>query len=285
MTSDADKLKEKIEKLFTTAWDTGDGTEIGEALATTLNKGIDWVNENTSKWAKGLKKITSIMGTSLNGFVEKFKWKGLGKAIGNSIKAALEAETNFFKKVNWVNLGKGLSKTLNSAIKTGVLQSYFKSMANKLRAAIETAFGAITTFDFKGLGNALGQGINDFFKTMNKKNKQTGLNGWQELGKSLSDGIKGIADSITTALDTVDWEQVGQAIADFIGSIDWGGVVWSLGKMAKSLVKAIGTTITAQTKEDPVSGIITIGILAFTLRKGWKSYLQYCLEVKLENLK
>ena len=281
MTSDADKLKEKIEKLFTTAWDTGDGTEIGEALATTLNKGIDWVNENTSKWAKGLKKITSIMGTSLNGFVEKFKWKGLGKAIGNSIKVALEAETNFFKKVNWVNLGKGLSKTLNSAIKTGVLQSYFKSMASKLRAAIETAFGAITTFDFKGLGNALGQGINDFFKTMNKKNKQTGLNGWQELGKSLSDGIKGIADSITTALDTVDWEQVGQAIADFIGSIDWGGVVWSLGKMAKALIKAIGTTITAQTKKDPVSGVITIGILGFTLRKGWKKLLAILLGSKI----
>lgn len=281
MTSDADKLKEKIEKLFTTAWDTGDGTEIGEALATTLNKGIDWVNENTSKWAKGLKKITSIMGTSLNGFVEKFKWKGLGKAIGNSIKAALEAETNFFKKVNWVNLGKGLSKTLNSAIKTGVLQSYFKSMASKLRAAIETAFGAITTFDFKGLGNALGQGINDFFKTMNKKNKQTGLNGWQELGKSLSDGIKGIADSITTALDTVDWEQVGQAIADFIGAIDWGGVVWSLGKMAKALIKAIGETIAAQTKEDPVSGVITIGILGFLLRKGWKKLLAILLGSKI----
>ena len=281
MTSDADKLKEKIEKLFTTAWDTGDGTEIGEALATTLNKGIDYVNEHQSEWSSGLNKITSIMGTTLNGFIKKFEWKGLGQAIGGSIKTALEAETNFFETVNWVNLGKGLSKTLNSAIKTGVLQSYFKSMASKLRAAIETAFGAITTFDFKGLGNALGQGINDFFKTMNKKNKQTGLNGWQELGKSLSDGIKGIADSITTALDTVDWEQVGQAIADFIGSIDWGGVVWSLGKMAKSLVKAIGKTITAQTKEDPVSGIITIGILGFTLRKGWKKLLAILLGSKI----
>lgn len=252
MTSDADKLKEKIEKLFTTAWDTGGGTEIGEALATTLNKGIDWVNENTSKWAKGLKKITSIMGTSLNGFVEKFKWKGLGKAIGNSIKAALEAETNFFKKVNWVNLGKGLSKTLNSAIKTGVLQSYFKSMASKLRAAIETAFGAITTFDFKGLGNALGQGINDFFKTMNKKNKQTGLNGWQELGKSLSDGIKGIADTLTTALKKVKWEKVGQSIGDFISAIDFGKVTWSLLGLAKALVSAIGSALKGSFSKAPI---------------------------------
>lgn len=252
MTSDANNLKEKIEKLFTTAWDTGDGTEIGEALATTLNKGIDWVNENTSKWAKGLKKITSIMGTSLNGFVEKFKWKGLGKAIGNSIKAALEAETNFFKKVNWVNLGKGLSKTLNSAIKTGVLQSYFKSMASKLRAAIETAFGAITTFDFKGLGNALGQGINDFFKTMNKKNKQTGLNGWQELGKSLSDGIKGIADTLTTALKKVKWEKVGQSIGDFISAIDFGKVTWSLLGLAEALVSAIGSALKGSFSKAPI---------------------------------
>lgn len=252
MTSDADKLKEKIEKLFTTAWDTGDGTEIGEALATTLNKGIDWVNENTSKWAKGLKKITSIMGTSLNGFVEKFKWKGLGKAIGNSIKAALEAETNFFKKVNWVNLGKGLSKTLNSAIKTGVLQSYFKSMASKLRAAIETAFGAITTFDFKGLGNALGQGINDFFKTMNKKNKQTGLNGWQELGKSLSDGIKGIADTLTIALKKVKWKKVGQSIGDFISAIDFSKVTWSLLGLAKALVSAIGSALKGSFSKAPI---------------------------------
>lgn len=252
MTSDADKLKEKIETLFKNAWDTGDGTEIGEALATTLNKGIDWVNENTSKWAKGLKKITSIMGTSLNGFVEKFKWKGLGKAIGNSIKAALEAETNFFKKVNWVNLGKGLSKTLNSAIKTGVLQSYFKSMASKLRAAIETAFGAITTFDFKGLGNALGQGINDFFKTMNKKNKQTALNGWQELGKSLSDGIKGIADTLTTALKKVEWKKVGQSIGDFISAIDFSKVTWSLLGLAKALVSAIGSALKGSFSKAPI---------------------------------
>lgn len=281
MTSDADKLKEKIEKLFTTAWDTGDGTEIGEALATTLNKGIDYVNEHQSEWSSGLNKITSIMGTTLNGFIKKFEWKGLGQAIGGSIKTALEAETNFFETVNWVNLGKGLSSTLNSAIETGVLQSYFKSMASKLRAAIETAFGAITTFKFDKLGEALGQGINDFFATMNEKNKDTKLTGWQELGKSISDGIIGIATSITTALETVHWEEVGQSIADFIGAIDWGGVVWSLAKMAKALIKAIGTTIASATKKNPIAGAITIGITAFLLKKGWKKLLGLLLGSKI----
>lgn len=281
MTNDAEKFADKLTKLFKKAWTSGDGSDIGSAVAGWLNKGIDWVNNHTDKWSKGLKKITTIMGTALNGFIENFKWAGLGKAIGNSIKGVLEAETNFFETVNWVNLGKGLSKTLNAAIKTGVLQSYFKSMASKLRAAIETAFGAITTFDFKGLGKALGQGINDFFKTMNKKNKQTGLNGWQELGKSISDGIKGIATSFTTALDTVNWEAVGQSIANFIASIDWGGVIWKLSSMVKSMITALGTTLTAETKENPVAGIITIGILGFTLRKGWKKLLGVFLGSKI----
>lgn len=252
MTNDAEKFADKLTKLFKSAWTSGDGSDIGSAVAGWLNKGIDWVNNHTDKWSKGLKKITTIMGTSLNGFVENFKWAGLGKAVGNSIKGVLEAETNFFSTVNWVNLGKGLSKTLNAAIKTGVLQSYFKAMASKLRAAIETAFGAITTFDFKGLGNALGQGINDFFKTMNKKNKQTGLNGWQELGKGLSDGIGGIADAVTTALKKVKWVKVGQAIGDFIAAIDFGKVAWNFAKLVSALVGAIAGALKGSFSKAPI---------------------------------
>lgn len=281
MTSNADKLKEKIETLFKNAWDTGDGTEIGEALATTLNKGIDYVNEHQSEWSSGLNKITSIMGTTLNGFIEKFKWEGLGQAIGGSIKTALEAETNFFENVNWVHLGEGLSRTLNSAIETGALQSYFDTMASKLRAAIETAFGAITTFKFDKLGGALGQGINDFFDTMNEENKDTKLTGWQELGKTISDGIIGIATSITTALETVKWKEVGQAIADFIGAINWRDVGWSLEKMAEALITAIGTTIASATKKNPIAGAITIGITAFLFKKGWKKLLKAALASKI----
>lgn len=252
MTNDAEKFADKLTKLFKSAWTSGDGSDIGSAVAGWLNKGIDWVNNHTDKWSKGLKKITTIMGTSLNGFVENFKWAGLGKAVGNSIKGVLEAETNFFSTVNWVNLGKGLSKTLNAAIKTGVLQSYFKAMASKLRAAIEIAFGAITTFDFKGLGNALGQGINDFFKTMNKKNKQTSLNGWQKLGKGLSDGIGGIADTITTALKKVKWVKVGQAIGDFIAAIDFGKVAWNFAKLVSALVGAIAGALKGSFSKAPI---------------------------------
>lgn len=243
MTSDAEKFADKLTKLFKDAWTSGDGSDIGSAIAKWLNKGIKWVNENVDTFAAGLKKIANMLATGVNGFVETLDWDGLGTAIGKSLKAYFDAETHFFDTVNWVNFGSSLATSLNAAIDSGVIQSYIKSVASKLRAAIEFAFGAITTFKFDNLGKAIGQGINDFLDTMGKKNKQTGLTGWEELGKSISDGISGILESITIALDTVRWEDVGQAIADFISSMNTSKIGWNLGKLAKSLATSFYTLV------------------------------------------
>ena len=98
MTSDAEKFAGKLTKLFKDAWNSGDGTEIGEAIADWLNKGIDWVNKNVDKFSDGLNKIAGILGTALNGFIDEYNWAGLGQAVGNSIKACLEAEEHFLTR-------------------------------------------------------------------------------------------------------------------------------------------------------------------------------------------
>ena len=264
MSNKSDELKKKIEDLFKGAWLTNDGTEIGKAVANVLNKGINWVNSNTSTWTAGLKKVATIMGTALNGFVSTFNWDGLGKAIGNSIKGALEATQTFFDTVDWTNLGKGISKTLNAAIKTGVIQQYLKTAASVLKSAIETAFGAITTFDFAGLGNAIGQGINDFISKMNEINKKTGLNGWQELGKTISDGIGGILTSINTALSTVDWKSIGGSIGQFVATIDFSDLASKFGTLLWNAIKSAFSLLKGLIKEAPLE---TALISAFSLFK------------------
>lgn len=238
MHNSAADLAKTIEDLFKRAWDTGDGTEIGEALATTLNKGIAWVNEHTDKFSEGLDKIASILGTSLNGAIEKFDFPGLGEAVGNSIKAALGAEEKFFDTVDWTTLGSNLATSLNTAIETGVLQQSFSTMASKIKAAIETAFGAITTFKFKSFGTAIGEGINDFFAKMNEVNKKTGKNGWEELAISFSEGVKGALEAAIATVTTIHWEDIGQAIATLISNMDTDGIGWNLGKLANSLATA-----------------------------------------------
>lgn len=247
MTSDAEKFANKLTKLFKDAWTSGDGSDIGSAIAKWLNKGINWVNNHTEQFSNGLNKIAGMLGTTLNGFVNDFDWPGLGTAVGNSIKAALEAEEKFFDTVNWVNLGSSLATSLNTAIDTGVIQQYFTTMASKIRGAIEFAFGAITTFKFDNLGSAIGQGINDFFDKMGQVNKETGLNGWETLGQTLTEGISGIADTLIAALDTVEWEKVGKAIKDFVVSIDGDKIKWKFKNLIGSLSDAISDTIEGAT--------------------------------------
>ena len=256
MTNDAEKFANKLTKLFKKAWKSGNGTDIGSAIAGWLNKGISWVNDNVDQFAKGAKKVAKLLATAINGFVAKLDWAGLGSAIGKSMKAAIEAETTFFSTVNWLNLGKAIATTLNAWIDTGVIQSYLKGTATKIRAAIELAFGAIKTFHFSSLGTALGQGINDAFAVMNKVNKKTGLNGWQELGQTISGGISGILTSISTALSTVKWDSVGQAIATAIGSIDFKGIVWNLGDVAIKILGALAEAIKGAFAQSPVETAI-----------------------------
>lgn len=260
MTNDAEKFANKLTKLFKKAWKSGNGTDIGSAIAGWLNKGISWVNDNVDQFAKGAKKVAKLLATAINGFVAKLDWAGLGSAIGKSMKAAIEAETTFFSTVNWLNLGKAIATTLNAWIDTGVIQSYLKGTATKIRAAIELAFGAIKTFHFSSLGTALGQGINDAFAVMNKVNKKTGLNGWQELGQTISGGISGILTSISTALNTVKWDSVGQAIATAIGSIDFKGIVWNLGDVAMKILGALAEAIKGAFVQSPVETAIVTAL-------------------------
>lgn len=260
MTNDAEKFADKLTKLFKKAWKSGNGTDIGSAIAGWLNKGISWVNDNVDQFAKGAKKVAKLLATAINGFVAKLDWAGLGSAIGKSMKAAIEAETTFFSTVNWLNLGKAIATTLNAWIDTGVIQSYLKGTATKIRAAIELAFGAIKTFHFSSLGTALGQGINDAFAVMNKVNKKTGLNGWQELGQTISGGISGILTSISTALNTVKWDSVGQAIATAIGSIDFKGIVWNLRDVAIKILGALAEAIKGAFAQSPVETAIVTAL-------------------------
>ena len=111
---------------------------------------------------------------------------------------------------------------------------------------IQFAFGLIVGFEYKTLGKKIGDYINGFLEDMGKVDTRTGLTGWQELGKTISDGITGILDTIDTALSTVNWWEVGKAIGDFLGQIDWIGIFVRLGKViAKALFSALKAGISA----------------------------------------
>lgn len=232
------ELYKKMKKAILDAWKGGDFTSLGSALANWINKGMS--NIPWKKIKKTTKKIAKSLATFLNGFVKDLDWIKLGENFSEGLNTWFEASYTFFKTFDWLKFGQSIKEGIASAIDTFDGDLAGKSLGAKLRGMIQFAFGVMVDFPYKNLGKKIGDYINGFLEEMGEKRKNTGLTGWQELGKTISDSIKGILDTINTALSTVKWSKVGKAIGDFLGEIDWTGILANLGRV---IVNALFTVI------------------------------------------
>lgn len=262
------QLANKIKKALIDGWKKGDFSDVGKAFAQKINGALAKI-----PWAKikeTTKKIAKSIATFLNGFIEKLNWKLVGKTLSDGFNTAVDTLYEFVTTFNWLGLGTSIANAINSAVENADFKKAGKLLGAKLRGMIQFAFGLLTNVNYKQLGKKLGDAINGFFEDMGKVDKRTGLTGWQELGKSISDGIKGILDTIDTALSTVKWMEVGKAIAGFLGQIDWIGILTRVGKViAKSIFSAIKVGISSFIN-DPLgfaSTLSTVLISVFAYKK------------------
>lgn len=238
------ELYKKMKKAILDAWKGGNFTSLGSALANWINKGmrsIPW-----TKIKKTTKKIAKSLATFLNGFVKDLDWTKLGENFSEGLNTWFETSYTFFKTFDWLKFGQSIKEGITAAINTFDGDLAGKSLGAKLRGMIQFAFGVMVDFPYKNLGKKIGDYINGFLEEMGEVRKNTGLTGWQELGKTISDGITGILDTIDTALSTVDWWEVGKAIGDFLSEIEWGKTLLKVGKIiVKALFSALKVAISA----------------------------------------
>lgn len=248
------ELAAKLKKAILSGWKNGgDYTSLGKAVGSWLTSGLDsipWgkIQTTTNKLAKSL-------ATFLNGMVQGINWETVGKTLANGFNTAMGALYTFRTTFDWLGLGVSVATGINSALQNADMTLAGKTLGAKVRGMIQFAFGLVTNFDFSGLGQKIADGINGFFEEMGEVRKNTGLTGWQELGKTLSDSMKGILTSINKALSGVNWEKVGKSIGQFLGSIDWVGIWSSVGKTIGNAFNSIMTIAISALKEDP-AGVI-----------------------------
>lgn len=238
------ELYKKMKKAILDAWKGGDFTSLGSALANWINKGIK--NIPWTKIKKTTKKIAKSLATFLNGFVKDLDWTKLGENFSEGLNTWFETSYTFFKTFDWLKFGQSIKEGITAAINNFDGDLAGKSLGAKLRGMIQFAFGVMVDFPYKNLGKKIGDYINGFLEEMGEVRKNTGLTGWQELGKTISDGITGILDTIDTALSTVNWSEVGKAIGDFLSEIEWGKTLLKVGKIiVKALFSALKVAISA----------------------------------------
>lgn len=250
MQNKANELATKMQKALVDAWNKGDFSELGAKVAAWINKGLakipwDRIKETTKKTARSI-------ATFLNGFIAKLDWELIGKTFAEGLNAIIIGGYEFWTTFDWLKFGTSLATGVNSFIQNFDAEKFGKLLGAKLRGVIQFAFGFITNLNFADLGKKFGDSINGFFEYMGEVRENTGLTGWQELGKTISKSIMGILETINTALSAVKWEEVGKAIGQFIGSIDWFGVIGSVGKAIVNALWASVKVAMSAIAEDPV---------------------------------
>lgn len=185
-----------------------------------------------------------------DGLLEKYKSSikdlySLGKYIGDAIADSLNS-------INWDNVyqsasnfGKGLADFLNGLISPKLFTALGKTIAGSIRTAIVFAFSFTSTFDWGNLGDSFASFINGALHEMSRVSDVTGLTGWQELGKTVNNIVRGIRDTLIHALINIDWKDAFKGISEFIGELDIdtftiliGAFAWKHGlkKITKTLI-------------------------------------------------
>lgn len=210
---------------------------LGSTIAGSLNTALHFLNKfgEEFKW----KKFGKSLARGLKKFFKDFDWDlsiDTFNKLVNGILDSIIAGLNEISIEDWKKVAQKIADMIAEIDASGISWKVGK-IVNSLAQAFYTLVSNKETW--KNLGQKIADGINGFLKGMNEVNEETGLNGWEALGKGISKSISGIATTITTALKKVKWKKVGKAIFDFISSIEWGEIGIDLANMVNALSQAI----------------------------------------------
>lgn len=254
---------EKGKKLFEATGET-----ISGALNTMLHTALSF--SETFEWDE----FGANLAAGLKSFFKTFDWDLGVKTFNTLANGILDSVIGALDEISISDLKKVAEKIAELIGKADVSGISFKvgKIANKL---VQDFYTLVSNKDtWKNLGKQIANGINNFFKGMGQVDPETGLNGWEALGKSISDTILGFGDMIITALDGVHWQEVGEAIATFIENIKWKDVIWELGEVVKSFAEALKETLTGAGVPEPLSNlVVNVGIGGWIIKKLSKTKL------------
>lgn len=193
---------------------------IGESISEALSGFIGWIDPKRA--AKAISKFVNGVFVLANAAISNVNWASLGEKIsdfadgldfdgsmiGKTIQSALNAINDTVRNVRFENLGTKVAELFSSAIDEINPETLGQTLSSKWQAAIELAYGLITSFDFSKFGAWLGGAVNGWFSGID----------FSKAGETISRGITGIFDSLIAFVGTVNWGSVAENIRKFLVS-------------------------------------------------------------------
>lgn len=166
--------------------------------------------------------LGNLLGDKLNEIIDKVQWRKLGQNLGKKIDGVIRTAYAFLKRVNFKKVGGSLADILNGVLETVDFEKAGRLFIRKITAALDFIIGFFEKLDWDKAAKAIG----DFFKgAFREASEWLHDTDFAKLAQTLSDGIIKILDALLEASEEMDWEALGAAIGDFLGNIDWLGIL------------------------------------------------------------
>lgn len=238
-------------------------------------------SSNTGAWTTETVNVTS----SLADGIKNGDWSSVGTILAGKINS-------LFASIDWTSIqtkvNNAVSKTtqLLNGLVTGL---DWKLMGSTLGKGFNTAMGGLQTFIDEFKWSELGKGVSDGLKGLFDTKPLT------VAGKTLAKGIDGIFELIGSIVsDENTWKKIGSDLAGFVNSIfkiDWGNVGTTISDtligsfaLITTFFDELDADAIVKSVVDFIKGIDWIGIIwgAF---KAVFSFVKFCVKLDIAIIK
>ncbi len=246
------------------------GAYISNSLSNAMES-IKWdeIYEKARGFGTGLADFMNGMFTGAAG---TRLFKNLGATIAGAINTVMNAGDAFTDRFKFGGLGKAMSQGIKQFLKdwdgdlTGqVFGKFAGGIANTIYAIVSDKE------TWKLLGKKIADGINGVIKGLNKKDKTTGLTGWEALFGDVASIASGIATTLETALAEINWGEVmkglWKGLKQFFKDLTPEGAIVLIGA---GVLKLFGKSIKQAiiTKAFGTNGLLDIAFKGIKLKVG-----------------
>lgn len=145
--------------------------------------------------------------------IAKSKANELGTKIGEYLQGAIRIAARLVRDVDWKGIGETIAGFLNGLFDQIDFNDLGTVFAGKFAIAIKAIGGFLETFDFAQFADAVSNFAIGFF------------------------------DTISGAIDSVNWYQIGLNIAEFFKTLDYEGIAHSLAEMIGKAFGALASLV------------------------------------------
>lgn len=262
--------------------------ELGERFAYTFNYVFDKIKYITSNipWDD----IGTGISTFLNASIAKIKPIQAATNLGNFVTSLLGTMLQVAQNTNWNELGTAIGNFLASIPWGTMFQQAFDIVTTTIGGLV-SGIGSTLLYQLPVIGTAMAEGFNyamerlrEFVASVSWEDIglyiSTGINNlilgidWVAAGETLSNFVRGLLDVFYAVAMNTDWEAFGRSIGEFLGSIDWFGI---LTEFALSLGTIIAEVIDGL--RESVSGNVVLAIGAVILAAKGVGLAESALEI------